>query len=79
MLAVRAPGGALRAILFGYACHTTAVYDYRINGDYAGYAQSSLGSRLSGRHGDVHGRVAAATSIRCRAGGRGWGRAAAQC
>ena len=42
VLAVRAPDGALRGILFGYACHTTAVYEYRINGDYAGYAQSSL-------------------------------------
>ncbi len=42
VLAVRAPDGALRGILFGYACHTTSVYDYRINGDYAGYAQSLL-------------------------------------
>jgi hypothetical protein len=42
VLAVRAPAGSLRGILFGYACHTTAVYDYRINADYAGYAQSSL-------------------------------------
>ena len=42
VLAVRAPDGSLRGILFGYACHTTAVYDYRINADYAGYAQSSL-------------------------------------
>ena len=48
VLAVRVPGGALRAILFGYACHTTAVYDYRINGDYAGYAQSSLEAAFPG-------------------------------
>lgn len=48
VLAVRAPDGALRGILFGYACHTTAVYDYHINGDYAGYAQSSLEAALPG-------------------------------
>ena len=48
VLAVRAPDGALRAILFGYACHTTAVYDYRINGDYAGYAQSFLEAACPG-------------------------------
>ena len=48
VLAVRAPDGALRGILFGYACHTTAVYDYRINGDYAGYAQSSLEAACPG-------------------------------
>ena len=48
VLAVRAPDGALRGILFGYACHTTAVYDYRINGDYAGYAQSFLEAALPG-------------------------------
>ena len=42
VLAVQAPDGALRGIVFGYACHTTAVYDYRINGDYAGCAQSFL-------------------------------------
>ena len=48
VLAVRAPDGSLRGILFGYACHTTAVYDYRINGDYAGYAQSSLEAACPG-------------------------------
>ena len=42
VLAVRRPDGALRGVLFGYACHTTAVCDYRINADYAGYAQSGL-------------------------------------
>lgn len=42
VLAVRRPGGELRGILFGYACHATAVYDNRINADYAGYAQSGL-------------------------------------
>ena len=48
VLAVRAPDGALRGILFGYACHTTAVYDYRISGDYAGYAQSLLEAACPG-------------------------------
>ena len=42
VLAVRAPDGTLRGVVFGYACHTTAVYDYLINADYAGYAQSCL-------------------------------------
>ena len=48
VLAVRAPDGPLRGILFGYACHTTAVYDYRIGGDYAGYAQSFLEAACPG-------------------------------
>ena len=48
VLAVRAPDGPLRGLLFGYACHTTAVYDYRINGDYAGYAQSLLEAACPG-------------------------------
>lgn len=48
VLAVRAPDGALRGIVFGYACHTTAVHDYRINGDYAGYAQSFLEAACPG-------------------------------
>lgn len=32
----------LRAILFGYSCHTTALGGLTINGDYAGFAQSAL-------------------------------------
>lgn len=31
-----------KAILFGYSCHTTALSGYKINGDYAGYAQEEL-------------------------------------
>ncbi len=33
---------ALRAVIFGYSCHTTALSGYQINGDYAGYAQQDL-------------------------------------
>lgn len=42
VLAVRAPDGSLRAIVFGYACHNTVLDDYQINGDWAGYAQAAL-------------------------------------
>ncbi|MGH9661788.1 MAG: neutral/alkaline non-lysosomal ceramidase N-terminal domain-containing protein, partial [Bryobacteraceae bacterium] len=42
VLAVRAPGGALRAIVFGYACHATVLNDYQINADWPGYAQEAL-------------------------------------
>ncbi|MBK9168129.1 MAG: neutral/alkaline non-lysosomal ceramidase N-terminal domain-containing protein [Bryobacterales bacterium] len=41
VLAVRT-GGALRAVAFGYSCHTTALSGYEVNGDYAGYAQEAL-------------------------------------
>lgn len=48
VLAIRAPGGKLRAILFGYSCHTTALSGYQINGDYAGFAQHALEARYPG-------------------------------
>lgn len=34
--------GELRAIVFGYSCHTTALGGLSINGDYAGFAQISI-------------------------------------
>lgn len=34
--------GVLRGCVFGYACHTTALSGYDINGDFAGYAQLAL-------------------------------------
>lgn len=36
--------GALRAVLFGYACHNTTLTGefYQLSGDYAGYAQSAI-------------------------------------
>ena len=42
VLAVRAPGGRIRAAVFGYSCHTTALSASSINGDYAGFAQIAL-------------------------------------
>jgi neutral ceramidase len=41
-LIVAAPNGALRAVLFGYACHNTTLSFYEFCGDYAGYAQEYL-------------------------------------
>lgn len=35
-------GAELRAIVFGYSCHTTALGGLSINGDYAGFAQLAL-------------------------------------
>jgi neutral ceramidase len=34
--------GQVKAILFGYSCHTTALGGLSINGDYAGFAQIAL-------------------------------------
>jgi hypothetical protein len=34
--------GQIKAILFGYSCHTTALGGLSINGDYAGFAQLEL-------------------------------------
>ena len=48
VLAVRAPGGKLRGIVFGYSCHTTALSGYQISGDYAGFAQAALERRYPG-------------------------------
>lgn len=42
VLSVRAEDGALRAILFGYACHATVLGFNEWNGDYPGYAQARL-------------------------------------
>ncbi|HEY4196308.1 MAG TPA: neutral/alkaline non-lysosomal ceramidase N-terminal domain-containing protein [Mucilaginibacter sp.] len=44
VLKVAALDGTLRAVLFGYACHNTTIQgdNYKINGDYAGFAQLEL-------------------------------------
>ncbi|MCB1235755.1 MAG: hypothetical protein KDM91_11865, partial [Verrucomicrobiae bacterium] len=41
VLHVRAPGkeGALKAVLFGYACHATTLGIQKLNGDWPGFAQ----------------------------------------
>ncbi|MFO1485263.1 MAG: neutral/alkaline non-lysosomal ceramidase N-terminal domain-containing protein [Verrucomicrobiaceae bacterium] len=41
-LRVEAPDGALKATLFGYACHNTSLGFYNWCGDYAGFAQEFL-------------------------------------
>ena len=49
VLTVRAAGGALKAVVFGYACHATAgPADYMIGGDWPGYAQAALETQLPG-------------------------------
>jgi Neutral/alkaline non-lysosomal ceramidase, N-terminal len=49
VLSVRAPGGTLRAVVFGYACHATAApADYQIGGDWPGYAQAALETEFAG-------------------------------
>jgi neutral ceramidase len=42
VLSVRGADGSLRAIVFGYACHPTSLADYKISGDWAGFAQAEL-------------------------------------
>ena len=42
VLAVRDAQGALRAVVFGYACHATVLSGYQWSGDYPGYAQIEL-------------------------------------
>jgi hypothetical protein len=50
VLRIAAPGGKLRAVLFGYACHNTTLGGdrYQLNGDYAGFAQLELEKALPG-------------------------------
>ena len=42
VIKVEDPEGNLKAILFGYACHPTVLSDYKISGDYVGFAQMEL-------------------------------------
>jgi hypothetical protein len=42
VLRVTGEDGALRAVLFGYACHNTSLSLYQWNADYAGYAQEYI-------------------------------------
>jgi len=49
VLAVRSPDGRLRAVVFGYAAHTSSLTDnYRWSADYAGVAQHTLQSKHPG-------------------------------
>jgi hypothetical protein len=47
-LRIESPEGALRAVLFGYACHNTCLGFYNYCGDYAGYAQEYLQANRPG-------------------------------
>jgi len=42
VLRVSSADGAVRAVLFGYACHNTTLGFYQWCGDYAGYAQEDI-------------------------------------
>jgi hypothetical protein len=48
VLTVRGENGALRAVVFGYACHNTTLDDYLISGDWAGYAEAGVEARFPG-------------------------------
>lgn len=48
VLIVRGDNGAIRAIVFGYACHNTTLDDLLVSGDWAGYAQSAVESQFAG-------------------------------
>lgn len=44
VIALRAPDGRLKAVLYGYACHNTTLtgQHYKISGDYAAYSQAAI-------------------------------------
>ena len=50
VLKIASPDGKLRAVLFAYACHNTTLGadNYRISGDYAGFAEAELEKALPG-------------------------------
>jgi hypothetical protein len=48
VLAVRAPDGKLRAVVFGYACHATTLDFYQWCGDHPGFAELALEKNLPG-------------------------------
>ena len=66
VLAVFTPGGDLKVVLFGYACHNTVMDFYKWSGDYAGYAQIALERSHPGATCACFSLwVAAAIKIRC--------------
>jgi hypothetical protein len=48
VLTVRGGNGAIRAVVFGYACHNTTLDDYLVSGDWAGYAEAGIEARFPG-------------------------------
>ncbi len=48
VLCIRDPGGKVRSIVFGYACHATVLSFYHWCGDYPGFAQLELEKRYPG-------------------------------
>ncbi len=48
VLAVRAHGGKLLAVVFAYACHNTTLSIQQWNGDYAGFAETNLETAYPG-------------------------------
>ena len=59
VLAVRAPGGTLRAVYLSYACHCVTLSHNKVSGDWAGYAQEAIQQHHPG--------ALALTSIGCGA------------
>ncbi|MDC0936696.1 HEAT repeat domain-containing protein [Pirellulales bacterium] len=45
MLAVKSPGGEVRAVYVTYACHCVTLSHNKISGDWAGYAQAAIERR----------------------------------
>jgi hypothetical protein len=48
VLRVESPGGELRAVVMGYACHNTTLQFFQWCGDYAGFAQMYLEAKHPG-------------------------------
>ncbi len=48
VLKVSTPDNTIAAILFGYACHSTVLNEYKWSGDYPGYAQAELEKQYPG-------------------------------
>jgi len=48
VLKVTGKDGAVRAILFGYACHPITLLEYSISGDYPGFAQKYIEEAVPG-------------------------------
>ena len=65
VLKVEDEKGALKAVVFGYACHNTTMQFYEWCGDYAGFAQIDVQQKHPGRW-PCSGSAAAATPIHCR-------------
>ncbi len=72
VLTVMSAAGSLQAIVFGYACHATALSFYQWSGDWPGFAQIDLEREHPGAVAMSLGRLRRRIRTHCRAAPSNW-------